>query len=102
MERRTYWTLIIVTVLSSASCSKGTSGEHAERTEQAARSIAINRSSGSAAPKQANQSHDFQVAAVFLEVLQEAKQQTQLPILLPSELPVSNDNLVANLTAERD
>jgi hypothetical protein len=39
---------------------------------------------------------------VFLAILQDAKKQTQLPLLLPSELPVSYSSLSPSLVAEED
>jgi len=41
-------------------------------------------------------------ANVFLSVLEDAKKQTQLPLLLPSELPTSYSDLSAALVAEAD
>src|SRR5262249_45353361 len=86
MDWRTCWTIVIVGGLTCVSCGREIPSAKKEQNSPS-RSIAVSGNSDAAAPRTATQFHDFQVPPVFLKVLQEAKQHTQLPILLPSELP---------------
>lgn len=92
MSAATHFLIFALATLMCASCSGGTTKQVTEAgplaQPVAGNSLRSDNANGSSPAK------------VFLPILQDAKMQTQLTVLLPSELPSSYDGLAAELTAE--
>jgi len=85
--------ILAIATLASTSCGPQTAKNTVNETQPASGADANLRSEK--APVQRPETKAAPPAVVFLAILQDAKKQTQLPILLPSELPDSYRGLAA-------
>jgi len=100
MNMRIHFAIFALATLACTSCGRET-GEKSLKETQPLRGAAGTTSLPiDKGPTQTRETKAPPPATVFLSILEDAKKQTQLPLLLPSELPASYRGLSAALVAE--
>jgi hypothetical protein len=94
--------IIALAAFACSSCSRETADKRSKESQPVAAPVADNSVRRDTVPIQPDQNKAVPPADVFLPILQDAKKQTRLPVLLPSDLPSSYGGLVATLAAEPD